>query len=154
METNNNQNTNEVFLKKGGQDASGMKVPKGYFESFDKAILTKIKAEQLDNKVIPIASKTSSFKIWTIVAVAASLIWAAFWVFSPNNQTIDSTTVIAETITEWDYYDDVDDYLLAENFTTSELENIEFEEEYISSEEIYEYIQEQDYSEFLLTENF
>lgn len=148
------QNNKMDLGESGGQKSSGMKAPDGYFENFEKSILAQIKADAKEAKVVPIKRESSTLKIWTMLAVAASLIWAAFWVFNPNENPVESSVQMAEiTVDDIDYYE-MDDYLLAENITETELENMDLDDEYISSEEIYEYMQNEDISEYILTENF
>ena len=148
------QNNKIDFLESGGQKSSGLKTPDGYFESFEKSILAQLKADEQETKVIPITRESSTLKIWVMLAVAASLIWAAFWVFNPSNESVEPVNQMAEiTVDDFDYYD-MDDFLLAENITDTELENIDLYDDYLSADEIYEYMQNEDISEYILTENF
>ncbi len=90
------------------------------------------------------------------MAIAASIIWAAFVVFTPEEEfpIEDSSSTYAEIedLSIDDFYG-LDDYVLAENISLAELEDISFDEEYLSEEEIYEYLLDENYTEFEILEN-
>jgi hypothetical protein len=143
-ETENKENS---FLD-AQKASSGMKVPKGYFENFEKEIHAKIQTEV---KVIPIKSGITLKQMVSVLAIAAAFLTAFFWINTNQEITVESS-LLAEQMIEVDTYD-IDDYLLAENFTVEELDEIDLVEDYITDEEIYNYILEEGYSEYILTEN-
>jgi hypothetical protein len=149
------QNNKTDILNTGGQKSSGMKVPDGYFESFEESILSKVQMESKEAKVVSLNAKSNTWKILTLLAVAASLIWAALWVFTPNEGgSIEQNQIAEITVDDLEYYEGMDDYLLAENITVTELEEIDLSEDYITADEIFEYMSNEDLSEYTLTENF
>ncbi len=145
----NNDKRNFDFLHPAGQKSTGMKVPEGYFDSLEHKILSKVHDEKTERKIVPITRKV--YGVVAIFAVAASLIWGAFFFFSPKGVDTNLNNDVAETL-NWELYEEMDEYFLAENLTEADLENIEFENTYLSSEEILNYIEENHYSEYLISE--
>ena len=156
MHTSDFDNNEEDFLFKGSEKPpKGLSVPEGYFENFEQKMLKKIKN-------LPTVEETAVVKpigiqkIISVMAIAASIIWAAFVVFTPEEEfpIEDSSSTYAEIedLSIDDFYG-LDDYVLAENISLAELEDISFDEEYLSEEEIYEYLLDENYTEFEILEN-
>lgn len=151
LDENNKMDTGNL----GGQRSTGMKVPEGYLENFENSMLAKIKEEDSTQNLYSIPRKTRGIKIFSFLAVAAALIWAAFWVLTPENK--EQIPTLAETeisVDDIEYYTDTDEYLLAENISITELENMDLTDDKVTSEEIYEYIINDGITEFTITENF
>ena len=143
----------------GKPEKSGMKVPDGYFEDFDAKILNRIHSEPLHEvKSLPIKEATSKgyyYRIGLSVAVAASLLWAVFTFINTTEQEVNQNLIAEVSFDEVLDYESIDDYLFAEQLSVSELESVsDFDNDYITSEEAYAYIIEENYSEYLLTETY
>lgn len=146
-----NKNTEFDFFDEGsGAKKTGMKMPEGYLDRLNEDILSKIEAEEKNNsKIQPIGKFT---RIMSVVAIAASLLWGGLFMF--NNQVETPQVEIAEvTIDEVADYYEWDEYAMAESLTDTEIENLYLEEEYISADEAYDYILDENYSEYTLLEN-
>mgnify|MGYP006883379717 CR=1 FL=1 len=146
-----NKNTEFDFFDEGsGAKKTGMKMPEGYLGRLNEDILSKIEAEEKNNsKIQPIGKFT---RIMSVVAIAASLLWGGLFMF--NNQVETPQVEIAEvTIDEVADYYEWDEYAMAESLTDTEIENLYLEEEYISADEAYDYILDENYSEYTLLEN-
>ena len=141
-------------FEEGAKPNSGMKVPDGYFESFEKSILAKIIEEsiEVEKPVVLLNSNRNYTKVVSFLAVAAAIIWALMVFTAPDDNGVPTSDFAEVETTDWEVYE-VDEYALAENFTLEEMNEISFEEDYISNQDIYEYLLEEDYSEFLLLEN-
>jgi hypothetical protein len=152
MSRKEKHNEDKTFLE-SLNPPSGMKVPAGYFDDFEKEMLARIKEETKSEEslVIPIHKKSNTVRILTWLSVAASIMVAVF-LYTNSTTKIDTEQQFSEETTDWDYYE-VDEYLLAENFTEEELEAVSVSDEFLSDEEIYDYILQENYSEFTLSEN-
>lgn len=136
------------------QPKSGMKVPDGYFEDFEASMMAKIEASSAESQTPVIAIQKKVNYSWVVVALAtaAALIWGAFWIYSPESEPTDDFAQIEITTEDWTYLGDVDDYLLAENFTLEELNEIELvETSNVSSEDLYEYLVDENISDYTLS---
>ena len=156
MDTSNFQKNEKEFLFQGSKKPPrGFSVPDGYFKSFEQQMLEKIKnlpAVEETTVVKPIEIQ----KIISVMAIAASIIWAAFVLFTPEEEfpMEDTSSMYAEVedLSIDDFYE-LDDYILAENISLAQLEDISFDEDYLSEEEIYEYLLDENYTEFEIIEN-
>lgn len=151
MHTSENYKNEKEFLYNGSTKApKGFKMPDGYLEGFEKSIMARIQLEEEKVVIQPIRIE----KIIAVLAVAASLIWAAFVLFIPEKEMGLQDLARIEYMEEnhEDYYA-IDEYALAENLSMEDLENITFDEELISDDDIYEYVLEEGFSEFVILEN-
>ncbi len=150
---NYDKHKNQNSFEEGAKPDSGLRVPNGYFESFEKSILAQIKEEtkKVEKPVVPLKSNRNYKRIISVLAVAAALI-SAIMVFTAPDKVAPTSGFTELEITDWEVYD-LDEYALAENFTLEEMDEISFEEDYISNQDIYEYLLEENYSEILLLEN-
>lgn len=149
----NEKHTDENSFLKDLKSNSGMKAPKGYFESFEKEMLAKVRASdsEIVTPVVQINAKSRVYRVISLMAVAASLITAVFYFNSAPNQE-EGETIIALESDDLEYYD-VDEYLLADNFTEEEIADMSFTEDYITNDEILDYVIDENYSEYIITEN-
>lgn len=145
-ENNNFHGNDEIGVPKG------MKIPDGYFQAFEAKIWTDIKAE--NSKIVELNHSSKRNPWINKVALAASLV-IGFFVIATNSFQSSNTdiSILAESVVNEVEYYEIDDYLLAENFTMEELESISFTEEYVTSDEIMDYILEENYSEYTIIEN-
>ncbi len=156
MHTSNFHDNEKDFLFQGSEKPpKGFSVPEGYFENFEQKMLEKIKDFPAVEETI-VVKPIGIQKIISVMAIAASIIWAAFVLFTPEEEfpTKDSSSTYAEVedLSIDDFYG-LDDYVLAENISLAELEDISFDEDYLSEEEIYEYLLDENYTEFEILEN-
>lgn len=146
-----NKNIDFDFFDEGnGAKKSGMKMPDGYLDHLDIEIQSKIKSEKESNKKIqPIGKFT---RVMSVIAIAASLLWGGLFMY--NNQTETPRAEIAEMTVDdvADFYE-LDEYAMAESLTDTEIENLYIDDEYISADEAYAYILDENYSEYTLLEN-
>ncbi|NQY67909.1 MAG: hypothetical protein HRT72_09345 [Flavobacteriales bacterium] len=136
--------------------SSGMKVPAGYFECVEDSILQKIsEVEQGKTKIIPIHRSHKAKTISIASAVAAAFIGAILFFNNPVKNEVNVELANEILLDEWTALADIDDYFIAENFTTEELSNIHFEDKSsVSAEAAYQYMLDESFSEFLLYEQF
>lgn len=138
---------------------SGMKVPDGYFKNFDKMILERIESESKNEKsAIQVPHKVGNNTVYRIglsIAVAASLVWAMF-TFLNTPTLVEQQDLVAEiTLDEVLEYEDLNDYFFAEGFTLTELDSLAGSNgNNLTSEDLYAYIVEENYSEYLLIETY
>tara|TARA_R110002050_G_scaffold109799_1_gene221375 strand:+ start:108707 stop:109168 length:462 start_codon:yes stop_codon:yes gene_type:complete len=150
---NTTNNTDENSFLEGLKPTDGMKVPAGYFDRFENELKTKINASSTEVEVQEIRprSKSSTLKMVSILAVAASVLSAVFY-FNASSEIPNEEPKFSLQSDDLDYYD-VDEYLLAENFTEEEMDAISFTDDYLTSDEIIDYILNENYSEYTITEN-
>ena len=152
--TSNSENNMEGLPKK-----SGMKAPDGYFENFDAKILNRIKLESKNEvRSLPVettSKKSTGYRVGLSIAVAASLIWAIFAFFNSPSPEGQEDLIAQLTLDEVLDFENVDDYFLAEGFSLIELDSLDdLSEDKLTSEDLYAYIIEENYSEYLLIETF
>lgn len=149
MHTNDDHKMNFDFL--GDQEKlknHGMKLPDGYLEGFEKQMKSKIHEEQNEN-IVPITSNWT--RIVSVITIAAALLWGGLFLF--NNPTNIKDDVIAENINEEVEFYELDEYAVIENLTNEELDDLYLDDIYITVDEAYEYILDENYSEYVLLEN-
>ncbi|MFT4753777.1 MAG: hypothetical protein ACI9GM_000023 [Salibacteraceae bacterium] len=145
----------EDFMKiapKGNQGSpAGMKVPAGYFQDFESSVFAKVELEKTKSVV---KSKTSANanQWFAQLAIAASFVIGLFVVATNIGDQPISMDIAKASSENIEYYE-IDDFMLAENLTMEDLEDISFVEDYISSEQIMEYILDENYSEFTIIDN-
>ena len=139
-------------VEKNSISKNGFSMPKGYFDEFENSLRSKLDLPVKPSKetiIKPIKIQT----IIAYIAIAASIVWVGFFMFIPEQNSYSPDEFIVLNETESLEYIEVGEYMLAENMTMSELDEIYFEENYISEDNIYEYIVEEDFSEFIIMEN-
>ena len=156
MHTNSCQGNDKEFLFSGSEKPPiGFSVPDGYFENFEQKMLEKIKETPTLEKT-PVLKPMGIQKILSVMAIAASMIWAVFVFFTPEEKlpasSLNTNFVEVEELGMDDFYG-VNDDVLAEHLSLAELAGISFDENYVSEEDIYEYVLAENYSEFEILEN-
>ncbi len=155
MHTSDFQNNEEEFVFKGSSKTpKGFKIPEGYLDDFEKSMLAKISLEEPEPIVVTAIKPIKIQKIISVLTIAACLIWAAFvWLSPEKEMKVNQRTYTEGIIESYDDYYLIDEYVLAENLSMEELENMTFDEILVSEDEIYEYVLEMNYSEFVILEN-
>jgi hypothetical protein len=149
MHTNEDKKVDLDFL--GEQEKtknSGMRLPDGYWDEFEEQMLSKIQDDRNEN-IVPSINRWT--RVVSVITLAASLLWGGLFLF--NNPSNIKDDVIAEKITEEIEFYELDEYAMVENLTNEELEDLYTDEEYITADEAYAYILDENYSEYILLEN-
>jgi hypothetical protein len=131
----------------------GMKVPEGYFQDFESKMLARVHSELIENKEVISIRSVTNLNSWMMkAAIAASLVVGLFVLTTQPTIEMANTELAMEASEDLDFYE-FDEYMLADNFSMEDLEDISFSEEFVSSDEIMDYILNENYSEYTIIEN-
>ncbi|MGB0805362.1 MAG: hypothetical protein ACPGRC_01650 [Salibacteraceae bacterium] len=131
--------------------AKGMKIPSDYFEDFEAKVFKTINSDLPETKVISIS--TDSSKNWVNQIAIAAIAIVGLFVLTTNPTTTESTDEIAYALVEEMNYYSFDDYILAENLTMEDLESVSFTDDYISKDELLDYVLNENYTEYTIVDN-